>query len=75
MLLVDNEFVFVIFARMAVKATAALFQVCVIESGADDVVVPMLADSVVKAPEFGVVDPMADGLARFVGAVMNPPTD
>lgn len=32
-----------------------------------------VAERVVNAPVFGVVDPMADGLARFVGAEINPP--
>ena len=65
--------VLVISKFIAVKATAALFQVCERSStGALAVSVPLLADSVVNAPVFGVVEPMAGGAAKSSVRAMVP---
>ena len=59
--------------RKAVKVTPALFQVCAsVKAGELAVSVPLLAESVVNAPVFGVVEPMAAGLDRSTGAEMKP---
>jgi len=56
-----------------VNVTAALFQVWVkVAAGEFAVSVPLLAESVVNAPVFGVVEPMAAGLDKSTGAEMKP---
>jgi len=63
----------VMFSCKDLKSTAALFQVCAsVRAGELAVSVPLLAESVVNAPVFGVVEPMAAGLDRSTGAEMKP---
>ena len=72
-LLADPLAVLVKFASNPVNVTAALFQVCERSStGALAVSVPLLAVSVVNAPEFGVVEPMAGGAAKSEVKAMVP---
>ncbi len=52
-------FVFVMLVSMARNSIAELFHVCVTTIGVLAVIVPVLLDSVVKAPVDGVVPPMA----------------
>jgi hypothetical protein len=59
-------------ARKAVNTTPALFHVWArVKAGELEVSVPLFADSVVNAPVFGVVEPMAGGLAR--STLLPPP--
>ena len=61
----DSEAVLVMSNRNAVNATAALFQVCAKSStGADAVIVPLLAVSVLNVP---VVPVIAAGVVEPIG--------
>jgi len=61
----EAEAVSVTLTRKAVNVVPAAFQVCAsVKAGELVVIVPLFADSVVNAPVFGVVEPMALGLAR-----------
>jgi hypothetical protein len=60
------------FVRKAVNIVEALFHVWArVKAGELEVSVPLFADSVVNSPVFGVVEPMAGGLAR--STLLPPP--
>ena len=61
-------------AKIPVNVTPLLFQVCERSStGALAVSVPLLAKSVVKAPLFGVVEPILAGAAKLIWALSKVP--
>ena len=71
--LAEAEAVSVMLACKAVKVTPALFQVCAsVKAGELAVSVPLLAESVVNAPVFGVVEPIGPGEVRSTLPAKNP---